>query len=201
VKNDKCHNSRTDPLTLTLRSRRAPGEKERLFNEANAAWDDGDLRKAFALFTRAADLGDRASQLDLGYFFDNGLYVKPDKKKALDWYRKAYAQGDAGAANNIGTVYRDLGDVGRMLWWFRRAAALGDLDVLFDLAKRYRTGDALPRNAAKAKDIYNRILSSKRATEDDKAEATARLAGLSTARSRQPARRKRQALPNRTFKG
>lgn len=160
------------------RSRRTSDEKERLFNEANAAWDSGDLQQAFALFARAAELGDRASQLDLGYFFDKGLSVKKDKKKALECYRKAYAQGDAGAANNIGTVYRDLGDTKRMLWWFRRAAAMGDLDVLLDLGKRYETGQAVPKNPTKAKDLYNRVLASKHATKDDQAKATARLAGL-----------------------
>ena len=108
-------------------------EKNRLFTQANAAWDKGDLRQAFALFMQAAKLGDVSCQLDLGYFFDQGLSVKKDKKKALEWYRRAYRQGDAGAANNIATVYRDLGDTRKMLWWFRRAAAMGDLDVLLDL--------------------------------------------------------------------
>ena len=48
-------------------------EKNRLFTQANAAWDKGDLRQAFALFMQAAKLGDVSCQLDLGYFFDQGL--------------------------------------------------------------------------------------------------------------------------------
>ena len=104
--------------------------------------------------------------------------VKKDKKKALEWYRRAYRQGDAGAANNIATVYRDLGDTRKMLWWFRRAAAMGDLDVLLDLGKRYEKGLAVSRNPAKAKIFYRRVLANKCATHDDKAEARARLAGL-----------------------
>jgi TPR repeat protein len=153
-------------------------EKNRLFTQANAAWDKGDLRQAFALFMQAAKLGDVSCQLDLGYFFDQGLSVKKDKKKALEWYRRAYRQGDAGAANNIATVYRDLGDTRKMLWWFRRAAAMGDLDVLLDLGKRYEKGLAVSRNPAKAKIFYRRVLANKCATHDDKAEARARLAGL-----------------------
>jgi TPR repeat protein len=157
------------------RSRGASDERERLFNEANAAWDRGDLRRAFALFTRSAELGDVGSQVDLGYFFDNGLAVKKDKKKALEWYRRAYLQGNVSGANNIATVYRDLGDKKKMLWWFRRAGTLGDLDVLMDLGKRYETGQDVPKNSAKAREFYNRVLASRMATKDDKAEVKARL--------------------------
>lgn len=160
------------------RSRRCSDEKNRLFNEACAAWDRGDLPQAFALFTRGAELGDSASLVDLGYFYDNGIFVKKNKGKALQCYRKAYAQGDAGAANNIATVYRDIGDEKKMLWWFRRAAAMGDIDVLLDLAERYEQGDAVSKNPAKAEELYRRILANKNATQDDKVRARTRLVAL-----------------------
>jgi TPR repeat protein len=152
--------------------------KDRMFIQANAAWDHGDLREAFELFMKAAKLGDVSSQLDLGYFFDQGLSVRKDKKKALKWYRKAYWQGDAGAANNIATIYRDLGDTKKMLWWLRRAAAMGDVDVQLDLGKRYERGLAVPKDPVKAKLFYRRVLANKSATENDRVKATARLAVL-----------------------
>jgi TPR repeat protein len=152
--------------------------KERLFVEANTAWDIGDLRLAFALFSETARLGDAASQVDLGYFGDNGLSVKKDKKKALTWYRKAYLQGDYSAANNIATVYRDWGDTNKMLWWFRRAAAMGDTVVMLDLGKRYESGLAVPVNIKKAKLYYGRVLPNEHATEGEKAEAKVQLTGL-----------------------
>jgi TPR repeat protein len=160
------------------RSRTSLRQKNQLFNAASAAWERGDLAQAFALFKRAADLGDRASQVDLGYFYDNGLSVKRNKSKAIEYYHKAYQQGDAGAANNIGTVYRDLGDRRKMLWWFRRAAALGDLDVLLDLGWRYETGKSVPQSSLKAKELYHRVLSDKNATKGDKLEARARLSKI-----------------------
>ncbi len=64
-------------------TKRAAKENDKLFVEANTAWDAGDLRRAFQLFSRAAELGDSSSQLDLGYFFDRGLHVKKDKTKAM----------------------------------------------------------------------------------------------------------------------
>lgn len=154
-------------------------KKNALFNQANEAWDSGDLRQAFALFAQAAELGDVSSQLDLGYFFDQGLSVKKDKKKALVWYHRAYRQGDAGAANNIATIYRDSGETTKMLWWFRRAAAMGDLDVLLELGKRYERGLDVATNPTKAKVYYRSVLANKHATKNDKSEAAARLADLS----------------------
>jgi TPR repeat protein len=160
------------------KSSRATDDKEKLFNEANTAWDHGDLRKAFELFMRSAELGDTGSQVDVGYFFDNGLFVKRDRKRALLWYRKAYLQGDAGAANNIATVYRELGQTKKMLWWFRRAAAMGDIDVLLQLGNRYERGDGVPKDLEKSKVFYRRVLKSTYATKDDKAHARNRLGRL-----------------------
>jgi hypothetical protein len=153
-------------------------KKERLFKDANDAWDRGDLGKAFGLFTKSAKLGDAGSQIDLGYFFDNGLYRRTDKKKAIFWYRKAYMQGYASGANNIATVYRDLGDAKKMIWWFKRAAAMGDIDVMLDLGKRYELGDAVVRDIAKAKKYYLYAVAHRDATKGDKSKARRRLLRL-----------------------
>jgi TPR repeat protein len=153
-------------------------ESESLFIAANTAWDAGDLEQAFSLLFRSAVLGNVSSQLDLGYFFDQGLSVKVDKRKALEWYHRAYKQGEAGAANNIATIYREWGDSKKMLWWFRRAASMGHLDVALELGKRYETGLDVPRSRKKAEEYYRRVLLSPLANEDDKARASDRLAGL-----------------------
>jgi len=150
----------------------------RLFVKANTAWDKGDLQSAFELFKRAAESGDSSSQLDLGYFFDCGLYVKTDKKKALHWYHLAYRQGDAGAATNIATVHRDCGRPGRMIWWFRRAVVMGDHDALFELGKCYETGIGVAKNLGRALRCYRHLLASEHVTESSREEATKRLSRL-----------------------
>src|ERR1700730_9213512 len=150
-----------------------------LFRKANDAWDKGDLRKAYAVFRRAALLGDASSQLDLGYFFDQGIGVKRSKKKALQWYRRAYLQGDAGGANNIATIYRDFGDNKKMIWWYKKAAQMGDPDLLLEFGKRYESGSGVRANLAKAKQYYSRAVSSQFSTELNKKEAKARLQKLS----------------------
>ena len=128
-----------------------PPRVGKLCIEADAAWDRGDLKEAFTLFSRAARLGHVAGQLNVGYFFDRGLFVSQDKQKALKWYHEAYEQGDPCGANNIATVYKELGHDSRALWWSRRAAAMGDPDLLLQLGESYELGLRLPRNLAKAK--------------------------------------------------
>jgi TPR repeat protein len=159
-------------------TQRASKENDKLFVKANTAWDRGDLRRAFELFLCAAESGDSSSQLDLGYFFDRGLHVKKDKKKAMHWYYQAYRQGDAAAANNIATLHRDSGRLGKTVWWFRRAVAMGDHDALLDLGKCYETGVGLPKSPRQATLCYRRVLASKQVTEFSKKQAQRRLARL-----------------------
>jgi uncharacterized protein len=157
---------------------------DRWFRAANVAWDRGDLRRAFDLFSRAAEAGDRASQLDLGYFFDTGLYVRADKAQALHWYHKAYRQGDEGAANNIAIIHREMGQTGKMIWWFRRAAALGEHDAFFELGRCYELGLGVPRNFDKAKRLYRRVLTSRDVIENTREQACQRLARLEKPKSK-----------------
>jgi TPR repeat protein len=156
----------------------ASRKHDRLFRTANAAWDRGDLKRAFGLFLQAAKAGDPSSQLDLGYFFDTGLYVERDKQKALHWYHKAYCQGDAGAANNIATVHRESGELGKMVWWFRRAAALGDDDAFFELGRCYEKGLGVAKNVAKARRLYGRVLASRNVVDNTREQAVNRLTNL-----------------------
>jgi TPR repeat protein len=75
--------------------------------------------------------------VNLGYFYDSGLGVKPNRDLALYWYQRAYRQGSSGAASNIGTVWRDQGKLDRAISWFQRAVKLGDGDANLEIAKVY----------------------------------------------------------------
>lgn len=159
-------------------TKKSAKDNAKLFVEADAAWDQGDMRRAFELFLRAAESGDAASQLDLGYFFDYGLHGKQDKQKAMYWYYQAYRQGDAAGANNIATLHRERGHDGKMVWWFRRAVAMGDHDALLELGKYYETGVGLPKSPRLAMLCYRRVLLSEQVTEFSKEKAKRRLARL-----------------------
>lgn len=153
-------------------------QAEHLAFAADAAWDKGDLRQAFTLFMKAARMGHLAGQLNGGYFFDVGLFVKQDKQQAMYWYRKAYSKHDPAAANNIATIYRDLGNTRRMLWWFKRAGAMGDPDALLELGKWYEIGLHVPRDYHRARLCYRGVFKSRYATEDDRRVAEERLTNL-----------------------
>jgi TPR repeat protein len=106
------------------------------FLQANAAWDAGNFKKAFRLFSDGAGSGDVTCQSSLGYFYDNGIGVEKDIDKAAYWYVVAHLIGnDPLAAHNLAVLYRDAGDKVRASKYFRRAVALGNPDSLADLAE------------------------------------------------------------------
>ncbi|HYH98609.1 MAG TPA: hypothetical protein VD972_21835, partial [Hyalangium sp.] len=99
---------------------------------------------------------------------------------ALQWYRKAVRGGEAAAANNIGTIYRDEGRLRLAVRWFEKAAAMGDGDAVLEVAKLYAGPLEEP---AKARKLLSRVRTSKRATADSQEEA-ARLLGTLEQRER-----------------
>ena len=125
---------------------------DRLFNAGDEAWEDGDEAKAFGFFKQAADLGDIAAMLNVGYFLDEGLGVKADKAAARDWYRKAYDLGDASAANNLAILCREQDDLAGAADWFQKAAELGDGDAHVELAKIHLEGLGVAADSTKARE-------------------------------------------------
>jgi len=108
-----------------------------LFQRADKAWEAGDLRSAFRLFFRAAKAGDIGCQVNLGTFYCDGLGVKPNRVKALFWYRRAYRRGSAAAATNISNLYFHESRWNHQFAWLERAISLGDIDANLDIAKIY----------------------------------------------------------------
>jgi TPR repeat protein len=86
----------------------------------------GRRREAFHILLRAARRGETSAYVNLGYAYDLGRGVRRSKRKAVYWYRRAVALGDAAAAHNIATVYRDRGDSIRAAAWLQRAVSLGE---------------------------------------------------------------------------
>lgn len=113
-----------------------------IFGKADEAWDAGNVKQAFKLFSAAAEQGDLSSLHNVAYFYDVGIYVSKNKKKALQLYKQAARQGNVSSMTNIGTLYRDWGNFRRAHFWFLRAFKSGDGDAALDLAKLH-----LKRNA------------------------------------------------------
>ena len=85
------------------------------------------------------------AQLRIGQLYAGGLGVTKDYRQALAWYSKAAAQGDAGAENNIGNLYREGGygltkDERQAATWFRRGAEHGNPQAQSNLGMMYAFG-------------------------------------------------------------
>lgn len=151
-------------------------EANALFSRANEQWERGQLRSAFRLFLSGAKAGDPGAELNLGYFYDTGQGVGQNRERALYWYKRAFRHGYAGAATNLGTIFRDEGQAGKALMWFRRAVKAGDADANLEIGKIYLRRR---RNVGRAIPYLRKVWRSKRATEGSKEEAGLLLAEVS----------------------
>ena len=130
--------------------------------------DRGELRSAFRLFLAAAEAGNVGAQLNVGYCYDTGCGTRRNRAAALYWSKRAYRRGDASAANNIGTIWRDERKWQRALSWFQRAVKLGDDDSNLEIAKYYLQND---RDASSAVPYLRKVSESDRVTEASAEEA------------------------------
>ncbi len=133
---------------------------------AHKAWESGHLKLAFRRMLQAAEMRDLGAQLNTGFMFDQGIGVQRNRTSALYWYKREYRRGDACAAHNIGTVWRDERHFERALYWFRRAIALNkgdDGDASLEIAKIYLY-QQLDSKAAKAN--LKKVRQSKNVTDD-----------------------------------
>jgi hypothetical protein len=120
-----------------------------LFDQANKAWDSGNLKLALELFLAAAKAGDDDALNSVGYFFDHGIGIKKDSLIAYGWYKRAAMRGNLAGILNMGIWFRDLGNLRRSKFWFERAYARGDGTAAYELGKIYmRQRSSLSRQHA-----------------------------------------------------
>jgi hypothetical protein len=83
-----------------------------------------------------------------------GEGVPKDVAKAVEWWQKAAAQGDANAQYNLGVMYNKgegvPKDAARAIEWYRKAAEQGNSYAQFNLAASYATGEGVPKDAVRA---------------------------------------------------
>lgn len=79
---------------------------ETLRNRAKEQFFSRNFKQAFSLFEEAAELGDAEAQCYTGEFYDDFGHGFPvDLKKALAYYKKAYAGGFARAGTQLAIAY------------------------------------------------------------------------------------------------
>jgi len=120
---------------MTHTQRANDEEAINLFDQANAAWDGGELTRAFLLFKDAARNGEMYAFNTIGYFFEHGLGVEVNIAKAMHWYKKAAQCKDVCAYTNIGLLYLRGGNVRQARFWLKKAVDDGDGDAALQVAK------------------------------------------------------------------
>ena len=119
----------------------------------------------------AAKMGESGAQMNVGYMYDNGVGTKHNKQAALYWYKRAYRRGEACAAHNIGTVWRDAGNFQRALYWFERTIQMNrgdDGEANLEIAKLHLRK---VQDVRKAIFFLRRVCKSKNVTQSAVEEA------------------------------
>ena len=124
------------------------------FRAGSKAFREGDVVQAMALLKKSADAGHAPSQSMLAYILDKAEF----NDEAVDYYRKAAAQGDSEGLFGLGSMYaagegvkRDPAEARK---WFTRAAEKGHANAINVLAEAYIKGglgiDDAQRNSSEA---------------------------------------------------
>lgn len=150
-------------------------------NNLGVMYDQGkgvteDSKQAFNWYRKSAENGYSIAQNNLGYMYANGAIEWPqyglgdtndnssrvplDYKKAVYWYRKAAAQGNAEAQNNLGVMYADSRGVNedskQAFDWYHKAAKQGYAIAQFNLGVMYANGRGVNKNGKQAVHWYRK---------------------------------------------
>ena len=140
-------------LLAAIRATDQPARKEPaqdVFDQGVKMYQAGDRAGAAKPFLAAAQAGNSAAQLQIGWHYEKGVGVQPSYAEAARWYRKAAEQGNTRAMKNLGQLY-ELGAGVPEDWveaarWYQKSAERGDPDGESALARAYQFGIGVPQN-------------------------------------------------------
>jgi len=98
-----------------------------------------DIKRAFYMFTLAANMGLAEAQSKVAYYYKTGKdsVVEKDLGEALNWCGKAYKQGFPGAASLMATISKEIGDNADFIRFHKEAAECGWKFSQYQLGKAY----------------------------------------------------------------
>lgn len=114
-------------------------------NEAQAAFQNGDIDTAFVLWRLEAAAGNPEAMWYIGNMYAEGTGVDQDIKEAADYYAKGAALDHTESQVSLATLYRlGLGvpqDAGKAAQLLYEAARVEHPIAMFDLAEMFFEGD------------------------------------------------------------
>ena len=135
-------------------------QADEIYLKAKKWQDDGNYKKAFELYQKAADMGSMDAVAGLGWCYYNGNGVEKDLEKALEYNSEAADAGVARAQNNLGLMYDDGEGVNKnkvkAAELYRLAANKGDANAQCNLGFMYEDGVGVPQDFAQAVEWYRK---------------------------------------------
>ena len=135
-------------------------QADEIYLKAQKWQDDGNYKKAFELYQKAADMGSMDAVAGLGWCYYNGNGVEKDLEKALEYYSEAADAGVARAQNNLGVMYDNGEGVNKnkvkAAELYRLAANKGDANAQCNLGYMYEDGVGVPQDFAQAVEWYRK---------------------------------------------
>lgn len=138
--------------------------------DAQAYWDAGQYRQAFAAAVEPAQAGDARAEFLLGEAYRLGRSVDPDPAQARDWYARAARQGDVASAAALGELLVGMRRSSEAVPWLTLAASHNHARATAFLAAIYYTGDGAEQDLILATTLM------KKAAAEGSPEAKAKLA-------------------------
>lgn len=157
---DNTGNKTTPTSTIPGITPDRPDERKLTEDDVYGAYQRGYFIEAFVLATELAARNVPEAMTMLGHLYDVGQGIKPDDKRAVEWYRLAADRGDREAEVALALLYlqgRGVSvDKAKARDLFVAAAAKDQPVALYNLALMRIEGVVLPSDIAKARDEMHR---------------------------------------------
>lgn len=118
-------------------------------------------RQIVKLLLQASENGHHMAQFTLGRLLEQGVYLKPDRVKALTYYRMAAEGGEPVAQTQLGNLLlegdeKNHPDPAQAAHWFQKASEQNYPMAYTSLARLYATGVGVSRNLKMAAQLYQK---------------------------------------------
>lgn len=123
------------------------------------AWSRGEYDVAIKQWRDPALKGDADAQFNMGQAYKMGRGVKTDLAVALEWYKKAAAQGHLQAADSYGHLLHYMGKVTDSLPYLKASADRGDPRAQYLLGTELFNGVHIEKDWVKAYALMTRASS------------------------------------------
>lgn len=123
------------------------------------AWSRGEYEAAVKQWRDPAIKGDADAQFNMGQAYKMGRGVKADLNVALDWYKKAAAQGHLQASDSYGHLLHYQGKVADSLPYLQTSSDRGDPRAQYLLATELFNGTNIQKDWVRAYALMTRASS------------------------------------------